>query len=107
MELPAEIEAELSQARDAEKEGNEGKARVCARRAVGKAFALSHYPSRPALSLSTTQILKIISADEKLSEPTREAARRLAASVAENGGASVSARPVQDALLIITGLIQK
>ena len=107
MGLPAEIEGELSLARDAEREGNDGKARVCARRAVGKAFALSRYPSQPAPAFSTTQILKTISADVTFSEEIREAAGRLAASVAENHGASVSTQPVQDALMIITVLIRK
>lgn len=104
MELPEEIEAELSRAREAEKEGNDGKARVCARRAVGKAFTLSRYPAEPAPALSTTQILNIISADGTLAEGVREAAGRLATSIAENKGLSVSAHPVRDALIIISGL---
>ena len=40
---PQEIESELRQAREALADGNDGKARVCARRAVGKAFASSKY----------------------------------------------------------------
>ncbi len=41
--LPTEIESELRQAQAALAEGNDGKARACARRAVGKAFSLSKY----------------------------------------------------------------
>ena len=107
MGLPAEIEAELSLAREAEKEGNHGKARVCARRAVGKAYTLSRSPSVPAPAFSTTQILKIISADVTLSEAIRVSAERLAASVAVDRGAFVSTQPVQDALLIISALIKE
>lgn len=106
MELPVEVEAELSRAREAEKDGNNGRARVCARRAVGKAFAMSNYPKHQAPALSTTQILNILSADETLAEEIRAAAERLAASVAVDHGESVSVYPLQDALTIISGILE-
>lgn len=107
MDLPEGIEVELSRARLAEKEGNDGKARVCARRAVGKASAISGYQGQPAPALSTTQVLNIISSDGTLAEGVREAAERLAASVAQDHGLSVSDHPVEDALVIISGLFEK
>lgn len=107
MGLPEEIEAELSQAREAEKEGNDGKSRVCARRAVGKAFTLSRCRPQTAPALSATQILRTISADPTFPKTLCEAARRLSTSVARDGGSSVSTQPVHDALLIISWLLEK
>ncbi len=60
--LPTEIESELRQAQAALAEGNDGKARVCARRAVGKAFSLSKYSGSDVCrsALSATESLKVI-----------------------------------------------
>ncbi len=106
MALPVAIEAELELARIAAEDGNEGKARVCARRAVGKAFSLSPLGKREVnSSLSTIQCLGIISKEDGISEEARISALRLMKSVTENRGASASRTPVEDALLIINALL--
>lgn len=105
MNLPEEIESELTLSRDAAAEGNDGKARVCARRAVGRAFRRSRYSSELTSTQSTTQILKAISTSDLFPPGVRKASARLSASVAENDGLSVSMKPVEDALVLITHLL--
>ncbi len=102
MVLPEEIQSEIDSAQNAIKDGNEGKARVCARRAVGTAFRLSNCTKETTRSISANEILKFISTNEKFSIEVRSASRRLSASVNE---ADISFRPVEDALLIIAELL--
>ncbi len=107
MDLPGEIASELEQARKAEAEGNDGKARVCARRAVGRAFMLSNYSAGFPPSFSATQSLKAVIELKDLPEAVRGAATRLSTSVAENSGLSISMKPVEDAVIIIHQLLGK
>ncbi len=106
MALPKEVELELDRARSAETEGNEGKARVCARRAVGRAFVLSSYSTEISASFNTVQTLKGIAALEVAPPHVRDAARRLSTGVAESNGLSVSMRPIEDALIVISWLLR-
>lgn len=106
MELPAEVRTELEQAGKASEDGNDGRARVCARRAVGKAFILSAYGRRQGNeSMSSIQCLNVISELKEISDGSRQASRRLVRSVAEKGEESVSRNPVKDAMLIIVELL--
>lgn len=105
MDLPHEIEAELTLARTAADDGNDGKARVCARRAVGRAFQRSPYSSELTSTQSAIQILRAISMSDVFPADVRKASARLSASVAENDGLLVSTRPVEDALVLITYLL--
>lgn len=102
-DLPEEIENELRQAQAAVTEGNDGKARVCARRAVGKAFLLSGFSKGVERSVSAIESLKLIAALEELPAEIRDAARRLSVSVAEN--LPLSEKPVDDATLIVGVLL--
>jgi len=54
----AEIEHELSLARDARRRGNEGRARVCARRAAG--FAARIYLQRCAVAVRGSSVLDLL-----------------------------------------------
>jgi len=103
MVLPREVQTEIGSAQDALKDGNDGKARVCARRAVGKAFNLSIYSRKMERPIGANEILKLIAVDEKFSNDTRKAARRLSANVTEQ---ELSQRPTEDALLIIQELLR-
>lgn len=104
MILPEGIQSELSSAHEALNEGNEGKARVCARRAVGNAFRKSKYWKENERPLSANTVLKLIASSDKISVETRNAARRLSAGVLEE---DISRRPIDDALLIIEELLSK
>ncbi len=103
--LPADILAELRDAIQAESLGNDGKARVCARRAVGKAFALTKYFGRSGRPVSATESLKIILDLDETSLAARDAARRLSTSVTEAKNSQISTKTVDDALIIIRELL--
>ncbi len=107
MALPRDIEIELAMARDAGLDGNDGKARVCARRAVAKAYAYSSLSGLNDGLLSSIQCLKIISESIDMTEEIHGAATRLMTSVAAHTGGSISDAPVEDALIIITALLRK
>jgi hypothetical protein len=91
------------QAQAALADGNAGKARVCARRAVGKAFQLSRYSKEIGRLVSANGSLKIIAGMAQLPVEVRKAAERLSASVLEEG---ISQKPVEDALVIIVQLLE-
>ena len=101
--LPEKIQSEITSARKALDDGNEGKARVCARRAVGNAFRFSNHTKGNDILISANEILKLIATNENFSEEARKAARRLSANVNE---ADISLQPVEDALLIIEELLR-
>jgi ABC-type lipopolysaccharide export system ATPase subunit len=100
MEMQEDIANELRQAQLALSEGNIGKARVCARRAVGIAYRLSKHSGLN--QISANECLKRIVNISEFPLEVRNAARRLAASVREG---TVSDKPVEDALTIIKELI--
>jgi hypothetical protein len=102
MLLPEEIQSELNAGQKALGERNEGKARVCARRAVGKAFDQSMYSEKVERVTSANEIVKLIADDERFSAEVRNAARRLSANVLEM---EISRKPIDDALVIIAGLL--
>ncbi|MFZ1081602.1 MAG: hypothetical protein WAO19_06730 [Candidatus Kryptoniota bacterium] len=101
--IPEDIRSELAQAQAALADGNAGKARVCARRAVGKAFQLSKYSREFERPLSAIESLKLAAAMVQLTIEARNAAERLLTSVLEEG---ISHKPVDDALLIIAELLE-
>ena len=101
--LPEEIDSELALARESMIEGNEGKARVCARRAVAKAFLLSSFSKGVERSISAMESLRIISRLETLPEQVRDAARNLSVGVTENR--PMSRQPADDASLIVKTLL--
>ena len=69
---------ELAQANTARETGNEGQARVCARRAAGiaiRAFLL--YYQKPVLSSSAVDLIQWVQTQPDLPEEARTAASRL------------------------------
>ena len=102
VDFRARIEAELAYARAARKHGNEGRARVCARRAAGWAIA-AHYPNsgqRGAYSL-----LRWLESNAEFSRELRSAAGRLTEQVTEDHQLPHSEDPLEDAEKIVTGLL--
>jgi len=102
MALPDEIQTEMDAARGALESNNTGKARVCARRAVGKAFAKSKYCKEYERIVNANEIVKLIADDKRFSIKVRDAARRLSTRVTEEG---ISERPFDDAAAIIEALL--
>ncbi len=84
METKAEIQAEFEKAEQARARGNEGQARVCARRAAG--IAAREYLNRrgmPTRTSSAYDVLRLLAEDASLPTNVKEAALRLTLRVNE------------------------
>ena len=99
------IEQELVAAQAAQQDGNHGKARVCARRAVARATEvwLAQLPS-PRWRGDAMAHLRQIQQDESFPLPIRQAAERLSTPVTRQHAAPFTTDPVADARLIIAHL---
>jgi hypothetical protein len=97
-----QIEKELATAREAQRSGNDGKVRVCARRAAGQAITwyLSRYP-HPAWGPDALTQLKQLKDDPSFSQASRDAAMRLTSKVSEHFTYQFSTHPLDDADIII------
>ncbi len=85
MDGQAEIQAEFEKAEQARARGNEGQARVCARRAAG--MAARQYLTRrgrPPRTSSAYDVLRLLADDSSLPTNARESALRLTLRVDED-----------------------
>jgi len=100
-----QIQRELATAESALQTGNPGKARVCARRAVGLATEawLEHHPDRQWRG-DAMEYLRQIQDDSSFPASVREAAERLSTPVPKQHEAPFTADPIGDARLIIAHL---
>ncbi|MCW5799118.1 MAG: gluconokinase [Nitrospira sp.] len=105
MSPPSRIARELSAAKQAWDSGNEGKARVCARRAVAVA-AESWAAGRgePTRQADTMAQLRRIQQQGIFPLPVRQAAERLTTAVTRRHDAPFTTDPISDASLIISYL---
>jgi HEPN domain-containing protein len=101
----AQIERELARAEVAQREGNDGMVRVCARRAVGLAAEawLERFPGKNWRGDALNH-LRRISADESFPQDIRRAAERLMTKVTQRDTAPFSTDPIADARRIIAHL---
>jgi hypothetical protein len=99
------IEQELAAAEAARQNSNDGKARVCARRAVALATEvwLARLPL-PRWRGDAMAHLRQIQQDASFPLPIRQAAERLSTSVTRQHAAPITTDPVADARLIIAHL---
>ena len=99
------IEQELAAAQVAQQDGNHGKARVCARRAVALATEgwLARLPDPPWQG-DAMEHLRHIQQDASLPLPIRQAAERLSTPVTRQHTAPFTTDPIADAKLIIAYL---
>ena len=97
-----QIEKELVIAREAMKIGNNGKARVCARRATGQAITwfLSKYPRDGWGSDAMNQLIRLKD-DQTFSQAVRDAAIRLTTKISDRFTYPFSTDPIEDAKIII------
>ncbi len=105
MSPSARINHELSAAEQAWSDGNEGKARVCARRAV--ALAAQSWLARLAKPLwrgDAMEHLRRIQQQEAFPLSVRQAAERLSTAVTRRHEAPFTGDPISDARLIIDHL---
>src|SRR5207253_2040868 len=99
---------ELTAAREAEKAGNEGKARVCSRRAAGQAITwfLSRNLREGWGADSMTQLLHL-KADLEFSEEARKAAERLTTKISDRFTYPFTTNPIEDATIIIQAITHR
>lgn len=101
------IEKELTAGRQALAMGNDGKARVCARRAAGQAVTwyLSKHPN-PKWGRDAVSQLKCLKDDPEFSLVCREAATRLTTKVSDQFIYPFATDPLEDANIVIRTIIQ-
>jgi len=95
------IQKALAAAQDAAGEGNEGKTRVCSRRAAGTAIAwyLAQYPGA-VRGTDALSHLKYLADDPTFPKEVREAAQKLTTRITDRFQYPFSTDPVADAALI-------
>ncbi|HUL44171.1 MAG TPA: hypothetical protein VLY03_07435 [Bacteroidota bacterium] len=100
------IQHELETAREALDAGNNGKVRVCARRAVGHAISwmLTRFP-KPGWPADAMGRIHLLSGDPSLPDEVRHAALRLTRHIDEHFGYAPASDPLADARLIIRTII--
>lgn len=94
---------ELALAEKALEEGNDGKARACARRAAGVVIAQYNvtHPESELRGSTAIERLRSTAADIKLPESVRQAARRLTTNVNQRLSAEFTLNPVLDARILV------
>lgn len=104
----SEIQAELEKARQARGRGNEGQARVCARRAAG--IAVREYLSRRGVrprSTSAYDLLNLVKEDPLLPPDLKRIAEHLTLRVTEEFKLPVDADLVAEAEIFCDRLLKK
>ena len=107
MDWQAQIEAEFEKAEQARARGNEGQARVCARRAAG--IALREYLTRRGVrppSVSAYDLLNFLKEDPHLSPDMKRIADHLTLRVTEEFKLPVNADLVAEARTFCEILLQ-
>ena len=96
------IEKEFATAREALKSGNDGKARVCTRRAAGEAIAwfLTKYP-RSDWAPDAIRRLESLNNDPFFPVEARDAAHRLTVKISDQFTYPFTTNPIEDAEIII------
>ncbi len=108
MDWRTQIEAEFEKAEQARGRGNEGQARVCARRAAG--IAIREYLTRHGVhppSVSAYDLLNLIKEDPRLSPPLKLIADHLTLRVTEEFKLPVNADLIAEARTFCEELLSK
>lgn len=101
----ARIEQELAAAQAAQQDNNDGKARVCARRAVARASeAWIAQLSSPRWRGDAMAALRKIQENASFPPPIRQAAERLSTPITSQHTTPFTTDPIADARLIIAHL---
>jgi hypothetical protein len=100
------IQKELADARVAREQGNEGRARVCVRRAAGFAIAwLGRHRGQSMNDNNSLALLKSAETDQTLPEDVRAASQRLTARVTPDFKYPFQTDPIDDARIIIDHVV--
>lgn len=108
MDWQAEINSEFEKAEQARARGNEGQARVCARRAAGIAVReyLTRQGTRPP-SVSAYDLLNMLKDDPRLSSDLQEIASHLTLRVTEEFKLPVDADLIKEARIFCEDLLKQ
>lgn len=104
----AQIEAELERARAARESGNEGQARVCARRAAG--VAIREYYARRGQTLGTSSaydLLNLLGSEPHLSPHLKQTAGYLTLRVTEEFKLPIDVDLLDEARKLCDGLLKE
>jgi HEPN domain-containing protein len=107
MDWQTQIKAEFEKAEEARARGNEGQARVCARRAAG--IAVREYLGRQGIrppSVSAYDLLNLLKGDPDLSSDLRQIADHLTLRVNEEFKLPVNADLVAEARIFCEELLK-
>ena len=102
-ETLAAIRKELASAGEARKAGNEGRVRVCARRAAGAAIAFWKQDE----STDVLERLRSLHNTEEMPAGVREAAQHLAAKLREDFSPQFDTDPLKDCRVIVDYLLSR
>ena len=108
MDWQTEINAEFEKAEQARARGNEGQARVCARRAAG--IAAREYLTRQGIrpsSVSAYDLLNLLKGDPRLSPDLQQIADHLTLRVTEEFKLPVEADLITEAKTFCEGLLRE
>jgi len=107
MDMTSDIRRELRWAREALAEGNRGKARTCARRAVGiAATELQRIDNAFDLGTDFISQIRSIAADNRFPGDIRAAASRLQSRISQEF-TSASIDPIHDAEIVLSELMKR
>lgn len=108
MKDEAEIRSELQTAHQARREGNEGMARVCARRAAGWAIGRRYAEQVPATATDNAYLLlSWLKEQPTVAASLRRAADRLTTRITEDHELPHPQDPLKDASDIVTAMIEE
>lgn len=107
MDWQIHLQAEFEKAEQARARGNEGQARVCARRAAG--IAAQQYFSRKGLTIRTQSaydLLRLLEEDESLANDLHQSAQYLTQRVNEEFKLPVDVDLISEARKLCKGLLK-
>jgi len=106
-EVQVQIEHEFAVAQEARAIGNDGKVRVCARRASGCAirYWLQDHP-RSKYGRDALNQLRAVIRDQGISQEVRSAARRLSARITDQFISQYTTDPIEDSKIIISHFLE-
>ncbi|MGA9533371.1 MAG: hypothetical protein WBR18_11700 [Anaerolineales bacterium] len=105
LKRPSEILNELQAAHQAREQGNEGKARVCARRAAGWAISLRYDDPKTSVPVSAYRVLQWFQVQDFVPQRLKLAAARLTTQINEGHNLPHQQDPLEDARNLVEAML--
>ena len=102
-----QIDLEFATAREAMRSGNDGKVRVCSRRAAAIAirYWLQSHPTKD-WGVDAMNQLRNLQLDERFPQRIRDAARRLTTTITKQFKSPFGSNPIEESRIIINQLME-